>query len=315
MRSLPYYLIILLSTYRNIILFSIDFSYVVFIVFAIHFITVTMDTLKMLYKSAGEKLTGGNAPLILLPGGLTGWISWDPFVPHFSSSRKVIQAQLLNVQYGIENIELPKDYSVGMESRALAASLKEAGAREPSDFIGWSYGAMVLLDFALNNPNLVKTLVLIEPPAFWILKAHNCINTEIKQEMEFLYTLHGDISEAQLEGFLIAAGFARPGSSVREHPKWEAWKPFRNSLKNSRAVIDHTGELNKLKNFKPPVLLVKGTGSSFFLHEIIRLLGEDLPVSKTVEFPEGHAPHIVSTNNFLEEVNLFHEKHNAIYRP
>lgn len=270
-----------------------------------------MDTLKMLYKSAGEKLIGRNAPLILVPGGLTGWISWDPFVPHFSSNRKVIQVQLLNVQYGIENIELPKDYSVGTESSALAASLNEAGFDRPSDFIGWSYGAMVLLDFALNNPNLVKTLVLIEPPAFWILKAHNCINAEIKQEMEFLYTLHGDISEAQLESFLITAGFARPGSSVREHPKWEAWKPFRSSLKNSRAVLNHTSELNKLKNFKKPVLLVKGTGSSFFLHEIIRLLSEDLPVSETVEFPEGHAPHIVSTNNFLGAVNLFQEKYNS----
>jgi len=67
-----------------------------------------------------SKVIGEGAPIVFVPGGLTGWLSWEPHAERLSKTRKVVRVQLLNVQYGFENRTLPKDYSVKMESQALA---------------------------------------------------------------------------------------------------------------------------------------------------------------------------------------------------
>ena len=75
-----------------------------------------------------------------------------------------MQVQLLNVEYGFRNQQLPDIYSVKTESMALATTLDELGLKDALDFVAWSYGADVTLDFALEHPERVRTLVLIEPP-------------------------------------------------------------------------------------------------------------------------------------------------------
>jgi pimeloyl-ACP methyl ester carboxylesterase len=260
----------------------------------------SMITNKMLYK-----VTGDGKPLVLIPGGLTGWVSWDSFVPEFSSEYKVVQVQLLNVQYGMENKELPENYSVRMESQALAESLNELKIDFPADFIGWSFGSFVLLDFALNNPQLVKSITLIEPPAFWILKEENKINSEIQEIINFMKSLTGDISEDQLEKFMTTVGFAPPGTSLRGMTQWNTWVKFRKSLRNCGYVTMHDDNLTRLHKLKFPVLLVKGTGSAPFLHEIIDGLNQHLPNVRLIQLEGGHSPHIFSKEEFLRNWREF----------
>jgi pimeloyl-ACP methyl ester carboxylesterase len=264
---------------------------------------IPMEPLKMQYKISGE-----GTPLILIPGGLTGWVSWDPFVSEFTDIYKVVQMQLLNVQYGMEDKDLPDDYSVKTESEALFESLKETGIKAPADFIGWSFGAMVLLDFALNYPHLIRSLTLIEPPAYWILKANKRVSKETEEVMMFLKTLRGEITENQLERFMIGVGFAPPGTPLRNHPRWTTWVMFRNSLRNSGQVVMHEDDLARLRNFQSPVLLVKGTGSTHYLHEVIELLNHDLPDSHIIELDGGHAPHIFSKDEFVSIIRKFHKE-------
>jgi pimeloyl-ACP methyl ester carboxylesterase len=76
------------------------------------------------------------------------------------------------VEYGYRNQQLPAGYSVKTESNALDATIHDLGVKEPVDFVAWSYGADVTLDFAIDHPRLVRTLTLIEPPALWVLKAN-----------------------------------------------------------------------------------------------------------------------------------------------
>src|ERR1051325_489066 len=113
------------------------------------------------------EVTGSGRPIVLVPGGLTGWASWEPFVKMFSEKRTVIRVQLLNVQFGLENRTLPEDYSVKTESEALAAAVDSSGFTSPMDVVGWSYGAFTALQYSLDNPERIRTLTLIEPPAMW----------------------------------------------------------------------------------------------------------------------------------------------------
>ena len=75
------------------------------------------------------EVTGNGRPLVLVPGGLTGWASWEPFAKTFSEKRTVIRIQLLGVQFGLENRALPEDYSVKTESGALSETLDSLGYR------------------------------------------------------------------------------------------------------------------------------------------------------------------------------------------
>ena len=58
------------------------------------------------------QVVGEGAPVVLVPGGLTGWLSWEPHAQRLSQTRKVVRVQLLSVQYGLEGRNLPSGGSV-----------------------------------------------------------------------------------------------------------------------------------------------------------------------------------------------------------
>jgi pimeloyl-ACP methyl ester carboxylesterase len=262
----------------------------------------TAERLMMHYK-----VSGSGPAVVLVPGGLTGWLSWEPFVPEFNSNT-VVQVQLLNVQYGLEDKLLPDDYSVDTESDALLAALQESGINEPADLIGWSYGGLVLLNFALDHPSLVRSITLIEPPAFWVLREHNRMTEESEKTLSLLLNLKNEISEDDLETFLISVGYAQPGESVRNDARWNNWIKYRNSLRQNRVVPLHDDKIERLQSFNRPALLVKGTGSARFLHDAIDTLAEDLPRADVIELPGGHAPHLASMKEFVEAVKQFQQR-------
>src|SRR5512133_2280626 len=132
------------------------------------------------------EVKGEGDPVLLVGGGLTGWKSWEPFVEIFNSKhRKVIRVQLLAVQYGLENRPLPVDYSVKTESSALAATLDSMGLTIPLDIVDWSFGAFTSLDYALDHPERIRTLTLIEPPAIWVLRETGKWDDEAQQAADF----------------------------------------------------------------------------------------------------------------------------------
>jgi len=251
------------------------------------------------------KVIGKGAPLLLVPGGLTGWIDWEPHAELLAPTRKVVRVQLLNVQWGLENRPIPLDYSIKMESQALSATLDGLGLNGAIDIVAWSFGGLVTLDYALDNPARVRSLILIEPPAFWVLRASGELDPAIKKSSEMPQDSRGGISEDQLEQFLHSVGFCPPEQSARRLPQWPLWVRFRQSLRNNFVVSKHNDDPERLRAFQRPVLLIKGIGSIEPLHKIIEALAIQLPRAKVIEMPGGHAPQIVSIDYFLEQMNTF----------
>lgn len=252
------------------------------------------------------KVEGEGSPLLLVPGGLTGWIGWEPFVNVFTAKeKKVIRVQLLNVEYGLENRPLPYDYSVEMESQALATTIDSLAYDQPIDAVGWSFGALVLLDYALNHPECIRTMTLIEPPAFWVLHERKLIDDEIQKTIHFHNQFRDDITEDMLAAFLRDAGVLREGQSAQEHPMWPQWITYRQSLQNLPVIYTQRDDLKRLQSFRVPVMLVKGSGSSPNLHLIIDELAAHIPNANLIEMPGGHLPHIVSMDSFLTALENF----------
>ena len=251
------------------------------------------------------EIVGEGSTVILVPGGLTGWLSWKPHAERLSTRNQVVRVQLLNVQFGLENRPLPPEYSVTMESHALSATIDNLHLERQIDLVAWSYGAEIALDYALDHPDRVRSLTLIEPPAFWVLRAIGLLDDDARNVVSSLEGLHGDISELQLESFAKMVGLLQPSQSGRDLPQWNVWLEHRLSLRNSPATIQHSDDTTRLKAFQPPVLLVKGTGSAKFLHQIIDTMARFLPHAEVVELPAGHAPQLVSMDQFLKKLESF----------
>jgi pimeloyl-ACP methyl ester carboxylesterase len=254
--------------------------------------------------SMQSEVTGQGRPIVLVPGGLMGWTSWGPHAKRLSESRKVIRVQLLSVQYGLERKPLPQGYSLRMESESLANTMDDLGLNEQTDIAAWSFGAATSLDYALNHPEMVRTLTLIEPPAIWVL-AKKPTDKAFQNLENLRKSIKDDISEEQLEIFLHSAGIVPDGVSPRTLPPWKDWVEHRRSLLNTSAPLDHKDDSRRLSAFSRPVLLVKGTGSAIFLHQIIDALATQLPNAKVIELPGGHAPQLASIDQFMEEMRKF----------
>jgi pimeloyl-ACP methyl ester carboxylesterase len=273
------------------------------------------------------KVSGEGAPIVLVPGGVTGWSDWELHTKRLKAVRKVIRVQLLNVQYGLENRPLPPDYSVKMESRALAASINELHLDTRFDIAAWSFGALVALDYSLDNADNVRSLTLIEPPAWWVIRALGEANGQgAASASEYIRVVgramgkgdvvadhaaampdisREDVTEDTLEQFLYAVGICARGQSARSLSQWPVWVRHRQSLRGSFAPIEHHDDPERLRAFTRPVLLVKGAESVPFLHWVIDILAAQLPRSRVIEMPRGHAPQIVSIDNFLREMGAF----------
>lgn len=251
--------------------------------------------------------TGSGQPLVLVGGGLTGRASWQPHAERLAATRDVARLQQLGVQYGLEDRPLPDDYSVRMESDALAAALDGIGWTQAIDFVAWSYGALITLDFALNQPHRVRTLTLIEPPAHWVLPDRGRALPDVQALITLHDLRHADVGAAELVRFLRTAALVPPDMEPESHPQWETWMRHRRSLRTGDVAWVHEDEIARLHAFPAPVLLVTGHGTSPFLRAVHDTLAKALPNVRTLELPGGHAPQLVAMDEFLDRLAEFQE--------
>src|SRR5918994_4027900 len=98
-----------------------------------------------------HEVKGQGKPIVLVPGGLSGWLSWIPFAERLAPERKVIRVQLRSVELAEAGEPFPADYGIPTEREALRTTVDELGL-ESFDLAGWSHGGVRSLTFALQNP-------------------------------------------------------------------------------------------------------------------------------------------------------------------
>jgi pimeloyl-ACP methyl ester carboxylesterase len=216
----------------------------------------------------------------------------------------VTRVQLHSVALGLSGAPLPSDYSVNYEVTALGKTL-DGLAIEQADFAGWSYGGEIALSFAVRYPDRIRSLTLIEPDAHWMVRQRGPLPKQVLDNQRYFQTLAKDeISEAELITFLRYIGVPED-VNPRTLPQWPLWFEHRQSLRIGDAPFRHDDNIDLVRAFDKPVLLVKGEGSDPYVHNEIGLLAEEFLDARVVAFPGGHSAHIDSMQPFLESFNRF----------
>ena len=115
---------------------------------------------------------GQGEPLILLHGGMFDYRSWEAQIKAFSQHYRVISYSR-RYNYPNNNPLTAKNHSAYVEAGDLAAFIHKLKLGRVH-LVGTSYGAFTALVLAVQHPELVRSLVLAEPPVHqWLRDTPN----------------------------------------------------------------------------------------------------------------------------------------------
>jgi pimeloyl-ACP methyl ester carboxylesterase len=243
---------------------------------------------------------GEGEPLVLLPGGLTGWLSWIPHQERLARRYRAIRVQPIHNELGSAGVPGDPTYDSHTERESLRLTLEALGLGSVH-LAGWSGGGGAALEYATEYPSHVRSLTLVEPGTSWVLEQLGERLEEIRAEDAFMYALTGrEVSEEDLAEFLVLAGLANSPEAVRSDPAWERWVDHRMALSWRSERLDRPPRsLDDLSRITCPALLVKGTDTTPLLQRIVDVLGDYLSHASVLELEGDHACHIQSIDAFL----------------
>ena len=116
----------------------------------------SVNGLRLYYEVHGPGRQG-EAPLVLLHGGLGGISMFGANLPALSARRRVIAVEL---QGHGRTADIDRPLSYGALADDVAALVEHLGL-EQVDLLGYSFGGAVALQTAIRHPELVRRLVIV----------------------------------------------------------------------------------------------------------------------------------------------------------
>jgi len=117
----------------------------------------------------------GNAskdPLIFIHGSASDYRTWEAQMDAFAQKYHVF-AYSRRAHYPNPYVEYLPDYSIKVERDDLASLIQNLNLTQtPVHLVGWSYGAFIAAMVAKDYSQLVRSLVLAEPPIMSFLTAN-----------------------------------------------------------------------------------------------------------------------------------------------
>lgn len=255
-----------------------------------------MDPKVLQYDVKGE-----GEPIVLIPGGLTGWLSWIPHQERLAGRHRAIRVQPIHNELGSAGAPGDAGYTAETEREALRLTLDALGI-DGCHLAGWSGGGKAALEFATEYLDRVRSLVLVEPAAYWVLEQLGERSADVERANALVHGLFGrPVGEDDLATFLELAGFVDRAEDAPSHPNWARWRTHRMALSWQGEKLDHPQRsIDELARISCPVLLTKGTRTAEWLKRLVDVLGERLANASVVELEGDHAHHIESIDAFLE---------------
>jgi pimeloyl-ACP methyl ester carboxylesterase len=175
------------------------------------------------------------------------------------------------------------DFSLAQEAAPIRSSLGRLG--EPVHLVGHSYGGAVALHIARTRPEHVRSLALIEPSAFHLLRGGDAVDLAALAEI----TAVAAQATTALAGGDYLGGFGRfvdywsgPGSwAAMPAERRVAFAPqLAKVALDFHALLDEPAELEDVQDIAVPTLLVQGGCTTLPSRCVCKRLREALPAAQ-----------------------------------
>jgi lipase len=242
---------------------------------------------------------GAGAPVIALHGSASAGSQWRSLVGCLEGRFRVITPDLPG--YG-RSAPLAGPPSLGRVAAAVGALVEAQG--EPVHLVGHSFGGAVALKIAAAMPDRVKSLTLIEPAAFHLLRTAQLSDRRLLAEIEGVAdTLHRFACEGdawsgigRFVDFWNGEGaWRRTGRRLRAAMAGT----IEQVLDDLAAVEGERGTLDDLAAVAVPALCVMGLESPVAAMRVTELVARSLPNARLEMLADaGHMapltdPHVV----------------------
>ena len=255
----------------------------------------------------------GEGEVVLLVHGITTYsFIWKEVFQLLSDNYDVVAVDLL----GCGDSDKPLDVSYSLTSHAeILREFVNVLDIERFHFVGHDLGGGIGQIFAVNNPDLLYDLTLINPVGydFWPVQPISAMRTPIIRDILMstfdlgMFTVlikRGIYHKEKLTQELMAA-FNKPLQSSEGK---KAFMHFARCLdnKNLMDIVDQLGLL------KMPVLIIRGDGDLYLRASITEQLHKDIPGSRLARITTGgHFVQVDEPDWVAVEISNFMSKDHA----
>lgn len=257
-----------------------------------------------LYWELGD---GNGEPVVLVHGSWGDHHNWAQVVPALSGSLSVATYD----RRGHSRSERPAGQGCIDEDVADLAALIEHLFGGPAHVIGNSFGAAISLRLAIQRPDLIRSLIVHEPPLFRLLEGEALVPPALGAVNERIAAV-----ARLLEAGDMAAGARLFVETIAFGPG--AWaqlpQPVRDTfIFNAPTWLDELHEpeslgldLDRLSGFSRPAMLSDGGASPPFFPMVVERIAKALPHARRQRFGEaGHVPHLSHPAEYVKVVTEF----------
>jgi pimeloyl-ACP methyl ester carboxylesterase len=251
------------------------------------------------YRLVGDTGT----PVVFVHGSLGDFSAWDPQVATFAQRHRVL---VYSRRYHPPNPPENDDqiYSPMLHAEDLAALLLQLDLA-PAHIVGSSYGAYIGLVLALDHPELVRSVVLGEPPIMPLLNRtpeddalRRAYFANVLDPARAAFSRRDSVGA--LRTFLMGEGLAAPTGTKLLTYSFE----LRHEMLANREQYMAPLKCRDLGTLHTGVLLVRGDRSAPVFQAITAELARCLQNDSTVTIPgAGHAMH-ASNPSYYNQVVL-----------
>jgi pimeloyl-ACP methyl ester carboxylesterase len=244
------------------------------------------DGHKIAYARAGN-----GPPLVLVHGSLNDHRIWNAVLPAFNERFMTYAMD----RRGRGESGPPAEHTLEQQFDDVVAVMECAGGAV--DLIGHSYGAHCALGAAAKRPDLVKHLVLYEPPTVGPDRRDIALAFE-----------HGDPAEATEAFFRDSIGVPpNQLAAMKASPFWAYLVGFAPTMPSEgRALTSHAFEPARFAAVTMPALFLVGSETEERIGEVLRSLAPYMPQAERLRFEgHGHGATLTAPKDFANAVLSF----------
>lgn len=222
---------------------------------------------------------GTGDTILFVHGAVSDLRVWEPIRREVADKHRFIAITLRYFGTG-DWPDKGEQFSVATHANDVAAFIKTLNVG-PVHLIGWSYGANVATVAALQNPNLVKSLILFEPALSSLVKEGKLGEAAREAEGRMFGPVGDTVQQGDFEKatrLLIEGVFQMPPDGFENQPRELQAMQLDNA--RTMGLMWSAEELrvtcDMLRSFDRPTLIVHGAESNAYWTHVAQVMDECL---------------------------------------